>query len=637
VATECLRIVPFSLFSITLFSEDGEHAQLFYVYPALQYQLSARWTAMSNYAKKFVETQQIMNIPDLPAFFDLDDWRVYRDDPDVRAFLDAGIHSSVSYPVKAGNRVVATVSFSRTRDQGSFSQQDQGRLGCLPLDAAVSMALHYQKVGDLSFVLDLIRQIQAASTSPERTAAILIEEIARHFEWENVSIFQADEQQGRLCLVAQQAKKESFRLPKNWCHTIDEGVTGQVYRTGETLNVRDVKDSKWGGIVLQQCPEARSELCIPIIVSGRVYWVLDIVDSKRNAFVMEEQSALENIIREVALVLHLAVQTQIFSELLKRSKDAVIQTDFLGIIKQTNPATEELLGYSEAELNGTPFARYFKDQEQARRVAESSCVPNDEVQLLSKDGLPVSLLLSGTSLPQEFGLKVYVCNDLSARKRMETLEILRHMFNELASQVKTPLSLAFTWLGRLQKTESRPDAADVLAKTLKQLNKVDLSYDRLLFYERYKTIAPLEKTVFALPVLVETIRQEMPDEVAAQIEVTAQPDLSLVVADIFQIGFCVESVLAYLLRFVPDSGQVKVSMAARDGGVAVVICGYAPPVTGGAVKNYAATLWAIHAITEMAVGEEMIRNFIEVNHAGAFHKRMIDANLMEYVIVLPGI
>ena len=171
----------------------------------------------------------------------------------------------------------------------------------------------------------------------------------------------------------------------------------------------------------------------------RVYWLLNAEDSRRNAFAKEEQETLEHILQEVAMVLELASQHQIYSELLKRTRDAVIQTDFRGTIKQTNPATEALLGYGEAEMSGTLLNRYFKDKGQAKRVQEAEYVPNDEVRLLHRDGSEVSVWLSGTSLPKEGGLKVYVANDMSTRKRIETLAILRHLYNEIASQIKTPL------------------------------------------------------------------------------------------------------------------------------------------------------------------------------------------------------
>jgi len=59
-------------------------------------------------------------------------------------------------------------------------------------------------------------------------------------------------------------------------------------------------------------------------------------------------------------------------------------------------------------------------------------------------------------------------------------------------------------------------------------------------------------------------------------------------------------------------------------------------VTGKTISEYAERTWAIHAITEMALGEQMIRSFIEENHAGEFHKRSGDGDLTEYVLALPG-
>ena len=140
------------------------------------------------------------------------------------------------------------------------------------------------------------------------------------------------------------------------------------------------------------------------------------------------------------------------------------------------------------------------------------------------------------------------------------------MYNEIASQIKTPLSLAFTWLGKLRQLEIPPRAADLLDKTAKQLHKVDLTFERLLFYERHKSIAPAERSLFDIPVLVEKIRQEMPDLEASRIEVTTGADVPSVSGDIFQIWFCLESLLAYLVRFVPEDGKVSVDISSAGTG-----------------------------------------------------------------------
>ena len=375
VAKEINRVIPFDLFSITLYSADGEHYRLLYLYPEDGLIPSVRWDEMTSYDKQFVEARQALNVTDFEEWLDQPEWRHLRNEPNVQQFLASGFHSFVTHPVIVGNRVVATVAFSRKKDKGPFNRQDEERLRHLPLDPAVSMALHHEKTAELKFTLDLIRRIASVSESTEGIASVLVKEIAGHYEWENVCLLRPDEQRRQLRLVKQQAQKESDRLPDDYHHSIDEGLTGQAYRTRKTLNVNDVRNPTFKDIFIPAFAEAQSELCIPIIVRGRVYWLLDLESSKKNAFAKEEQEALENILREVALVLELTSQTQIFGELLEHSRDAVIQTDFQGTIKQTNPATRELLGYSEAEMNGTPFDRYFKDKDQARLGRGSKVCP----------------------------------------------------------------------------------------------------------------------------------------------------------------------------------------------------------------------------------------------------------------------
>ena len=485
------------------------------------------------------------------------------------------------------------------------------------------------------FTLQLIRRIMNYAESPEQIAEIVVEAVANHYEWDNVLV--PARRTGGAAVSGKAACREGvIPPPVGYHHPINQGVTGHVYQTGKSLLVTDVRDPRYERVYLAGFPESRSELCRPVTVRGMVYWLLNAEDSRRNAFAKEEQETLEHILREVAMVLELASQHQIYSELLKCTRDAIIQTDFRGTIKQTNPATETLLGYGEAEMSGTPLNRYFKDKGQAKRVLEAEYVPNDEVRLLHRDGSEVGVWLSGTSLPKEVGLKVYVASDLSTRKRIETLAILRHMYNEIASQIKTPLCLAFTWLGKLQGASVPPEVADVVTKTVQQLQKVELSFDRLLFYERHETVFPSEKVLFDIPPLLEHLKQAMPASEAAKVQVTAAPGIPPVRGNLYQISFCIESLLAFFLRFVPEEGEVKVSVSAHGADVEIAIAGYAPQITGGAVKDYAEVGWAIRAITELAVGEEMMKSFIEKNHDGTFRKEAQEGGCVEYVITLPA-
>jgi signal transduction histidine kinase len=286
-------------------------------------------------------------------------------------------------------------------------------------------------------------------------------------------------------------------------------------------------------------------------------------------------------------------------------------------------------------MRGAKLADFLKDKDRAPKLQAAQHVLSEEVQLICKDGTEVSMLMSGTSLPRDIGRKIYILNDLSVRKRMETLEVLRRMYNEIASQIKTPLSLAFTWLD-LRAIESAPDVADLIDKTLRQLHKVDLTYERLLYYERQES-APycVERSAFEIPVLVEKIKQRMPVLEAGRIEVTAGQDVPSVCGDISRMWFCLESLLAYFLRFMPENGKVTVDIKSLAAKVVVAIRGFAPQITGGPITDYAEARWAIQAITEMAAGEQTVSTFINRDYAGEFYKRRLDGGLVEYVITLP--
>ena len=637
VAKETQRIVSFDMFGVTLYSEDGEHARSLYIYPEGEIQSTSRWYPMTEFAKKFVAANKVQNEPDLEEFFRRPEWAPYRNDPGVAQMLNMGLRSSLSIRIMSGGRVVATLGFSRKKENGAFRKDEEQQVLSLPLESVVRMVLHREQEREMEFSLTLMRQISAC-TNPEEIPRLLTAKIAEQYHFGNVSIFEVDESEGKLRLLEQHAETESAHLPEGYHQGIDEGVIGHVRKTRVALNIADVTDPKYKHIYKPTCAKTRAELCIPIPLGQRIRFLLNLEDPRKNAFAQEEQRALENIVRETALVLELRWKTQVFSELLQHSNDAIIQTDVPGIIRETNPATEEFLGYKAEEMAGMPLQKFFRNKEKAgQEVQQASVVRNTEYTLQHKDGSAVPMLISCTSLPQQFGMKLYICNDLSNRKRMETMEVLRHMYNEIATQIKTPLSLAFTWLDKLQKIETAAEATEILTKTIKQLKKVDLTYDRLLLYERHHAIAPQEKVVFEIRNLIREIQLDMPDSEAAHLIVTSHGQAAPVRADLHQIWFCFASMIGYLVRFVPASGKVSVDISSHDGRVLTVIRGFAPQVTGGAVADYAKVRWAIHAITEMALGENVIKKFVERNHNGAFREQLDADGLTEYTVELPGI
>ena len=95
-------------------------------------------------------------------------------------------------------------------------------------------------------------------------------------------------------------------------------------------------------------------------------------------------------------------------------------------------------------------------------------------------------MLVGSRELEGFGAWVISARDLTHQRRIAELESLRHMYREIAAQTKTPLSLACSWIQRLQRKtqESGDDIATILQKTLVQLKKVNITYDRLALYSQ---------------------------------------------------------------------------------------------------------------------------------------------------------
>ena len=82
---------------------------------------------------------------------------------------------------------------------------------------------------------------------------------------------------------------------------LGEGITGWVARAGKPARVGDVsKDPRY--IMVQ--PNVRSELAVPLEVSGQVRGVLNVDSDRLNAFGSEDQELLQELARQAAKVIH---------------------------------------------------------------------------------------------------------------------------------------------------------------------------------------------------------------------------------------------------------------------------------------------------------------------------------------------
>ena len=360
------------------------------------------------------------------------------------------------------------------------------------------------------------------------------------------------------------------------------------------------------------------------------FWLLNIEDPQEHAFSSDEMEELQVVLGEIGAILEKAFQHHFLQEILQLASDAIIVIDDAWKVRQVNPAVEKLLGYSEKEMTNVSLEKIFVNQDDWQWLKKGGQIPGQEIQLGHKNGSVAAVYVSTFELPHEVGGgTVLLAKDLSLIKRLEELDYLGKLYYEIAIQTKTPLSLLFKWIKRLQGEIAAADRQDTLSKALKQLRKLTLTYDRLVLYDKKEGFVPYQP----LLVDIEEILELLPEE-WQKVLISKEPDLPLLRADIFQLTFCLETIISYLLRAASQESQVTISVAHSGGSVTVRLRGIVPELPNAAAEiGTPASAQLSETLSDMALGDAVIRTFIE-NHEGATYKRERQGNEYEYYIEL---
>ena len=367
---------------------------------------------------------------------------------------------------------------------------------------------------------------------------------------------------------------------------------------------------------------------------GNVRWLLNVEDTHQNAFSKEDRDTLETIATELADTMERARLQYFFQQTLGAASDAVIITDVKGNVIKANRACAKLFGYPVKEIEGRHLRDFFVNAGDADYFMESKSLPNKRVRLLGRDRIQVDVLLSVSELPEELGGKVLIAKDPSVSEREEELEYLGKMYYELASQMKTPLSLIFTWLHQLKKDKTE-NGNDTIDKILKQARKLQLTYDRLAFYDKERGAVPYNPILLAMDEVVGKVLEELPDKDRKKILLDREHELLLFLrGDFYQLFFCFQSILSYLLRFLPEEDNIRWKISRVGDELLSEITGYFPCTvdkhTSDAEMDYAVS----RATSEMAMGRSIIKLFIQ-NHGGTFFESEVIEDRITFRISLP--
>jgi PAS domain S-box-containing protein len=370
---------------------------------------------------------------------------------------------------------------------------------------------------------------------------------------------------------------------------------------------------------------------MPIRVNGRISGVLNIEDKHENAFTEEEQEKLRSLLDEIGSLFGAVWDKALIANAFELTPSLVLIADTAHNVIQHNAATIARLGFSARELTGSPISKYFEQPEIAERLFQTP-LSAVETGLRCKDGSILPVLLGSREL-EGFGAWVISARDLTNQKRIAELESLRHMYREIAAQTKTPLSLACSWIQRLQRKaeESHDGASSILQKVLTQLKKVDITYERLALYSQSPAAAVSKEILLNAGDLLKRTLDNFPQEL---LSIRGLDAMDLYVrGDPFEIEFAIESTISYLQRFLPADERVEVGLSSAAGRLLIHIQGFFPPEpTGNADCERPETV--CQTIHEMALGADIIGDFMK-RHGGSFRQETMTNNIVRFQLDFP--
>ena len=635
VANQLRKLISFDQLHVAAYSRDGTYVRSLFANPKPDPPIKIRWFKMSTTMATFARRHNVERFNDMGEFYNQPGFFVVNEEQRQKQGWGTLPLSLLRCPIVRKGRVVASLSLTK-REGHAFSDSDEEIFASLPLREAVSMVLFFEEKENLRFRLALMESIFTDWDDQEKVASVIVNQLLEHHDWDHAAFFHVDEKRQKIRLLSQKAKNDDPKLllAANYEQNLQSGVLGYVYQNLTPVNIGNLdSDIRFKPIVIRAF-EGRtvSELCLPIVLRDRVCWMLNVEDFRENAFAVEEVAALEVILEELKNLLDGVLSRHFLDTTIDCASDAIIAVDGAGCVNRVNSAVQSLLGYSLTDLNGVSFLEVLgsRERELLDEVTDGRRLFFERVMLKRKDGTSVEVLLSASPLPQALGGAVFLARDLSLMNRLQRLEFVGRLYRELAIQTKTPLSLALSWLDPLLDHEH-----ETVGKIIQELRKVELTYDRLALYEQNEGSLPTDRVLLNVSEITNRTLDSLPEHERTKIRFTKEGDLPWVRGDFYQLTFCLRTILSYLLRFVPEKGQIAFTVNREDELIVISISGIVPELSdSGLPREDAEPLHRVRA--DIALGEDVLRSFIHAND-GVYSPPQRHGQRLDFRIALPAL
>ncbi|WP_158671946.1 GAF domain-containing protein [Bradyrhizobium guangdongense] len=559
------RFVEFDWANLFIYSPDRDYSRLVCTYGP-QIQFESRWFPTPTGYKDWLE-QADTSIADLSTF-----------DPELLKSTDTqigvkqGMRALVCLPVRHGGKPIGGLCLI-SKKPGLYNADTRLRLAGIMVEQALLPVLHLAERAESDFVTNLVQEISRIADLRE-LAKCVVEGLARFYQFHNVSIFKINVLGGYFKLLAQAiGSATSVRLPDGYQQPIADGLLGRCLAKGEYIILSDVKDSASDEARFYvsalasagKLASSRSELCIPIRLFNRVLWILNIEDDRKDAFTPQEVQTLKRVIDQIQSVLERTFQNTILSQVLNVCPAGIVVTKHDHKILRCNREGLQML-----QLDTIPededLSRYLRIP-----LADLSSEPTTST-LIGASGAELPVQVSRFTLEEEYDHIVFLIEDVTDLKWSRNFAKIKAVLAETTAQARVPVSLLSSYIRRFGHQVEDEQLHDLTRKALRQLDRIELTYDRILVEYGKGSLPPAQASSFDIGGLIDHILADLP--LLQRLEIK-KPDTidGTVSADPYRTFFALSSMLAYLLRCRSTADPITIAVSQTDGMVEVTMAG----------------------------------------------------------------
>jgi len=497
---------------------------------------------------------------------------------DLKISLEAGTRALIVLPVREGGEVKGGLCLL-SRKKALYNAETRELLENLMLHQTLLAVLRGGERAEALFVSDLVRKIAEAKNLRELARTVVVG-VAQFYGFENAAIFKVNALRGRFELLAQELGfAGGTRMLDSYTQPLEAGNLGEAYRSGEPILVRDTEDGSKAALqyfvptserpAKGQHNAMRSELCIPIQLFGRVLWIFNVEDRRVAAFSVKEQETLQGVFQQMKVMLECMFQRDILFQVLDMLPDGIALLGQNGIIVRSNQEANRLFQRDKAD--GVDLRRFVDAHDAEALLTAQQAAPSMTV-IKGEAGQQTSVLVSKYTLPEEYDHVVLALHDLSKLKWKADFEGLKAALAETVGQVRVPISLMASYVQQFEQRVNDDKLRELPRKALRQLARVELTYDRVLASYNSQVLPPAQKVAFDMKAALGSILDELPKLERTSVSLTAA-DRAAVMADPYRVMFALNSMLAYLLRSRTPTARIAITVQPVDDTVEVAMTG----------------------------------------------------------------